>query len=117
MSPEHLLDISKYRGEVLEWNGLRITKYCITHQEKRASNYVTDSERVKRATGYLVTKVLRGVCDSCCLTLVRKGFNEDVKEINFTENENHDEEIKKEQLDLFLEKSQSLKEKIHVRIG
>lgn len=101
----------------MEWNGMRITKYCITHQEKRASNYVVDSDRVKRVTGITGLKILRGVCDSCCLTLVRKGFNEDVKELSFDEEENHEEEIKKEQLELFLEKSQKLQDKIHVRVN
>lgn len=117
MTIEHLLDISKYRGDALEYNGQRVTKYCINHPDKRSSNYVLDSERVKSLTGIKGLKILRGVCDSCCLTLVRKGFNEDVKEISLAFDENHDEEIKKEQLQLFLGKSKGLQEKIHLRIS
>lgn len=72
-SVDHLLDVSKYAGEMAEANGDRVTANCINHPMKRAKYCVNEDAKLLSATGKSLP-FLRGLCSKCAVYLGQLGF-------------------------------------------
>lgn len=72
-SLSHLLDVNKYRGELFEADGIKVTYTCINHQQKRSKYYIVQDDQLRRATGGNLS-FLRGVCSKCAVYLGQLGF-------------------------------------------